>query len=142
VYARFVLLLPRSSPADQTRWLTCQSRKQTTYPKKVGFKRNRTRPTTKYHPFLLPKKHTEAAGNDGWDFQYAEKKGGKSDPRVRFLVKECVSAFPPIIPSSSRENKANRKYVQVNLFAHDTRLFKRGFFIWMSQEACTTAEDE
>jgi hypothetical protein len=60
--------------------LTCQSRKQTTYPKKVGFKRNRTRPTTKYHPFLLPKKHTEAAGNDGWDFQYAEKKGGEIRP--------------------------------------------------------------
>jgi hypothetical protein len=33
-YACFVLLLPRSSPADQTRWWSFQSRKQTASPKK------------------------------------------------------------------------------------------------------------
>ena len=58
--------------------------------KKADFTRNRTRPTTKSHPFPLPKTHTKATGDDGGDFRCAEKKGGKSDPRVRFLVKECV----------------------------------------------------
>ena len=89
MYARFVLLLPRSSPADQTRWLTCQSRKQTTYPKKVGFTRNRTRPTTKYHPFLLPKSIMRQRGTMVGTSN-TRRKRGKSDPRVRFLVKECV----------------------------------------------------
>jgi len=85
--ARFVLLLPRSFPADQTRWWSFQSRKQIASPKKVGFTRNRTRPMTKSYPFLLPKTQTKATGDDGWDFRCAEKKGGKSDPRVRLLVK-------------------------------------------------------
>jgi hypothetical protein len=58
--------------------------------KKADFTRNRTRPTTKSHPFPLPKTHTKATGDDGGDFRCAEKKGGKSDPRVRFLVKECA----------------------------------------------------
>jgi len=62
VRARFVLLLPRSSPTDQTRWWSFQSRKQTASPKKLGFTRNRTRPTTKSNPFLLFKKHTCSFG--------------------------------------------------------------------------------
>ena len=49
-------------------------------PKKAGFMRNRTRPTTKSYPFLPPKKQTKATGNDGGDFPCAEKNGGKNRP--------------------------------------------------------------
>jgi hypothetical protein len=68
-------------PPQQIRRAGCPASHASRPPtQKDGFTRNRTRPTTKYHPFLLPKKHTETAGNDGWDFQYAEKKGGKIRP--------------------------------------------------------------
>lgn len=39
--------------------------------------------------FLLPETHTKAPGNHVLDFPCEEKKG-KSDPWVRFLVKECA----------------------------------------------------
>ena len=55
-----------------------------------GFTRNRTRAMTKQTPFPLPETYTKATGNDVEDLPCAEKKGGKSDPRVRFLEKECA----------------------------------------------------
>jgi len=48
--------------------------------KKADFTRNRTRPTTKSHPFPLPKTHTKATGDDGGDFRCAEKKKGEIRP--------------------------------------------------------------
>jgi len=82
----FPPIFPNWSDALTALLVTQADRKQ----KKADFTRNRTRPTTKSHPFPLPKTHTKATGDDGGDFQCAEKKGGKSDPRVRFLVKECA----------------------------------------------------
>ncbi len=52
-----------------------------------GFTRNRTRAMTKQTPFPLPETYTNATANEGRDRSCAEKKGGKSDPSVRFLVK-------------------------------------------------------
>ncbi|HEX6478130.1 MAG TPA: hypothetical protein VF043_04735 [Ktedonobacteraceae bacterium] len=68
VYARFVLLLPKFSPADQTHWWSFQSRKQTASPQK-GRLHEKSYPSNDEEPsFLLPKRHTKARENDGWDF--------------------------------------------------------------------------
>ena len=53
--------------------------------------RNRTRPTIKSYPFLLPKKQTKATGNDGGDFPCAEKNGGKNRP-VGTISREVMRA--------------------------------------------------
>ena len=88
--------------------------------KQRDFMRNRTRPITKSRISLAGRSAWEGNGDDGEDLHVMEEKGEKSDSRVRFLVKvcarelggRCLSAFPPIIPSSTREDKADRKYVQ------------------------------
>jgi hypothetical protein len=45
---------------------------------------------TRSNPFPLPETHPKATANDVRDLSRTEKKGGKSDPWVRFLMKECV----------------------------------------------------
>ena len=49
-------------------------------PKKVGFTRYRTRPTTRSYPFLPPEKQPKAPGNESGDFRCGWKKGGKIRP--------------------------------------------------------------
>jgi hypothetical protein len=117
--ARFVLLSPRSFPTGQSHRWSFQSHKL------MGSK------TSRLHEKSYPSDHEEQ--NLPRCQQYARKQlarmvgafhareeyGGKSDSRVRFLAKECardvggrcLSAFSPIIPSSLRENKADRNYV-------------------------------
>jgi hypothetical protein len=75
VYTRFVLLLPRSSQQIRRAGGPSRHASGPPAPKKVGFTRNRTRPTTKSNPFQLLKKQTKATGNDGGDLRCAEKKG-------------------------------------------------------------------
>src|SRR5260370_33567230 len=85
--SRTSLLYPRSFPNGQTLRELFQSHKQTASKKKDDFTRNRTRPMTKINPFPLSETDTKATGNEVRDLPCEERKGGKSDQRVRFLVK-------------------------------------------------------
>jgi hypothetical protein len=65
------------------------------------------------------------------DLPYAKKKGEKSDPWVRFLVKECAlpheigfyTDFSLIIASSPRESKLSRKDVLGRMLTNYLNIF-------------------
>jgi hypothetical protein len=89
---RFVLLSPRSCPTGRKRRLSFQSHKQTVS-KKVGLTRNRTRSTTKSNSFPSPETHTFSLGERCSGPPMRGEKRGKTDPRVRFLVKSCATSL-------------------------------------------------
>ena len=99
VCARFVLLLPRSFQADQTRFSSFQSHKQTTCRHFGCFTRNRTRPTIKINPFLWPKTRTKATGEDGWDAPMYGEKRGKIRP-AGTISREVMRRTPTVTISS------------------------------------------
>jgi hypothetical protein len=90
VYARFMLLLPRFSPADQTRWWAFQSRKQTASPKKGRLHEKSYPSNDEEQSFPAAKKSIRKPRGTMVGTSDARRKRGKSDPRVQFLVKECV----------------------------------------------------